>query len=381
MEEIKKKGKRNEKGSITLFTLVAMLFFIIILILSYTSQINKISSQKKQVEKIKEEYNTDDEIEEVYNKALNGLSLSSILKVGDYVDYQPDDVTTAYDKFGENYSGYANGNIGQDDSLDWRILNINEEEGTIELISDKPTSTSVYFKGARGYNNGVALLNDYCKTMYSNESKGAIARSLNVEDIQDKMKIDETTGKKAYESYTTGTGTVYNAGTYSYASNIWYPLQWKNDKGIEGESEPKNPNGSDIIQYATEDDAKTEETTGNLVVTQTYWYLSSSTVSANFEIADTRDTTKANSMYYELLCNNGGSYYWLASRFVDARDSSYANFGLRNVSSGNVYGSYIFYSRSYETSSDGYVRPVVSIPSSAIDIGTRYDENTGWSLR
>lgn len=70
----------------------------------------------------------------------------SKLKVGDYVDYHPDDVETAYDKFGETYSGYANGNIGQNDSLGWRILNINEDEDTIELISDKPTSTTVLLK-------------------------------------------------------------------------------------------------------------------------------------------------------------------------------------------------------------------------------------------
>lgn len=263
----------------------------------------------------------------------------SKLKVGDYVNYQPDDVTTAYDKFGETYSGYKNGNIGQDDSLGWRILNINEDEDTIELISNKPTSTAVYFKGARGYNNGVALLNDYCKTMYSNKSKGAVARSLNIEDIQDKMKVNEATGKKTYESCSGGTGTVYKTGTYTYSGNKWYPLQWKNDNGVEGESEPKNPTETDIKEYATEDVAKAQESTGNLTVTQTSWHLDSSDMSSNFESADTRDTAKANSMYYELLVNNGSSYYWLASRSVGTSNaSSCACFGLRYVSFGSVYG-------------------------------------------
>ena len=57
-------------------------------------------------------------------------SIADYVKIGDYVDYHPDDVTTVYDKFGETYSGYANEDIGQDDSLGWRILNINEDEGT-----------------------------------------------------------------------------------------------------------------------------------------------------------------------------------------------------------------------------------------------------------
>lgn len=302
----------------------------------------------------------------------------SKLKVGDYVDYHPDNVDTTYDKFGETYSGYTNGNIGQDDSLGWRILNINEDEDTIELISDKPTSTAVYFKGARGYNNGVALLNDYCKTMYSNKSKGAVARSLNIEDIQDKMKVNEATGKKAYESYSSGTGTVYKTGTYSYLSNKWYPLQWKKDNGIEGESKPKNPESSDIISYASEDNAKDQEKSGDMIVTQTYWY---SDMSSNFESADTRDTAKANSMYYELLGNNRSSYYWLASRYVDTSSSSYADFGLRLVYYGSVHGNNMFNSNSDATSAATIsVRPVVSLPSNIIDLNTDYVSVGKWNL-
>ena len=305
----------------------------------------------------------------------------SKLKVGDYVDYHPDNVDTAYDKFGETYSGYTNGNIGQNDSLGWRILNINEDEDTIELISGRPTSTTVSFKGARGYNNGVALLNDYCKTMYSNKSKGAVARSLNIEDIQDKMKVNEATGKKAYESYSSETGTVYKTGTYPYSSNKWYPLQWKKDNGIEGESKPKNPESSDIISYASEDNAMDKETSGYLTVTQTYWGLGSSDMRSNFESADTRDTAKANSMYYELLCNNGGSFYWLASRYVLTGNSSYAHFGLRCVSGGGVNGSNAFSSSSNTGNGKDYcVRPVVSLPSNIIDLNTDYVSVGKWNL-
>ena len=91
--------------------------------------------------------------------------LTDYVKIGDYVDYHPTEVKTPYDKFGETYTGYANAtDIGQDSDLQWRVLNINSN-GTIDLISASPTSKSVYFKGARGYNNGVAILNDYCKTM------------------------------------------------------------------------------------------------------------------------------------------------------------------------------------------------------------------------
>lgn len=313
--------------------------------------------------------------------AFKEKNISSYVKVGDYVDYHPDEVTIPYDKFGETYTGYANAeDIGQDNDLQWRVLNINSN-GTIDLISDSPTSKTVYFKGARGYNNGVAILNDYCKTMYSNDSKGAVARSLNIEDIQDKMKVvDEATGKKAYESYTTENGIAYKTGTYSYTSNKEYPLKWKEDNGIVGESEPKTPTSSDIKSYESEDDAKTQKTSGDLTVTQTYWYLDASTMGANFELADTRDTTKANSMYYELLCNNGNSYYWLASCYVYAGGSSYADFGLRRVNNGDVAGSGMFLSNSDMYSYDRFVRPIVSLPSNVIDLDTNYETVGKWNL-
>ena len=306
------------------------------------------------------------------------VNIAEYVKIGDLVNYTPDDKEEDeyYDKFGETYSGYANGNIGQDDTLKWRVLNINTD-GTVDLISDKPTSSLVYFKGARGYNNGVYLLNDYCKTMYSNSSLGAEARSLNIEDIQDKMKVvDEETGKKAYENYTaSNTGTKYG-DPYHYSSNKWYPLQWKNDNGTTGESKQET-----VTSYETEADAKAQETAGGLIVTQTYWYLSASDIQSNFISADTRDTTKATSMYYELLCNNGSSYYWLASRYVLTYNSSYSYFGLRNVDRGRVGGYRMFFSSGNTDSNSYYVRPVVPLKSNIINTDDGYNETTGWSLK
>ena len=212
--------------------------------------------------------------------------------------------------------------------------------------------------------------------MYSNSSLGAEAISLNIEDIQDKMKVvDEETGKKAYENYTVSTGTKYG-DPYHYSSNKWYPLQWKNDNGTTGESKQET-----VTSYETEADAKAQETAGDLIVTQTYWYLSASDIQSNFISADTRDTTKATSMYYELLCNNGSSYYWLASRCVTTSNSSYSGFGLRYVNSGLVYRGYMFDSNDRPSSTGNYVRPVVSLKSNIINTDDGYNETTGWSLK
>lgn len=104
-------------------------------------------------------------------------------------------------------------------------------------------------------------------------------------------------------------------------------------------------------------------------------------MSSNFESADTRDITKANSMYYELLCNNGSSDYWLASRYVNTYSSSYADFGLRFVGGGDVNGIIMFYSDSRASYGNGRcVRPVVSLPSNVIDLNTDYVSVGKWNL-
>ena len=306
------------------------------------------------------------------------VDISEDVKIGDYVDYAPDNVDEAYDKFGETYSGYANGDIGQDDTLRWRILNINND-GTVDLISDKQTSIVVTFVGARGYNNAVYLLNDYCKTMYSNSSKGAVARSINIEDIQNKMKVNEETGKKAYEDFTSSAGIKYGTGTYSYkkdsyTSNKWYPLQWKNDNGILGES-----NQEVLTSYLTHNDAVAKETEGDLIVTQTYWSLDKIDMKSNFISADTRDNSKTNSLYSELLCDEKLSY-GLASRYVNCNSSS-ATFGLRLQSIGSVYGLQLYTSDGFAGDPSFNVRPIVSLKSNILNIAAGYNETIGWSLK
>lgn len=69
--------------------------------------------------------------------------------------------------------------------------------------------------------NGGFLLNNACKTLYSNNDRGAIARSINIEDIQNKMDLS----KWDYRSYYTY-GKVVSVGT----TNRNVPYQWKYDK-------------------------------------------------------------------------------------------------------------------------------------------------------
>ena len=80
MEKIEK-SRKNEKGSITLFVLVEMLFFIVIVFLSYMGVFNKMASQEKDIQKIEAEYNKNSNIEEMerqYQEVVNKMETSML---------------------------------------------------------------------------------------------------------------------------------------------------------------------------------------------------------------------------------------------------------------------------------------------------------------
>lgn len=59
---------KNEKGSITLFVVISIMFMLIIVLSLYVSSSNKIQSQERELEKIQQSYKTED-IDELYIKA------------------------------------------------------------------------------------------------------------------------------------------------------------------------------------------------------------------------------------------------------------------------------------------------------------------------
>ena len=104
------------------------------------------------------------------------------IEIGDYIDYEPDIVSEIYprENLAYKYTGhYYNDDIAQE-NLKWRILR-KYDDGSIDIISNA-TTKRIGLIGKEGYNNGVFLLNDIAKKLYSKPSKGIYARSLNWED-------------------------------------------------------------------------------------------------------------------------------------------------------------------------------------------------------
>ena len=69
MKEINRNRKRNEKGAITLFVLLACLFFVFILTGVYLLNLNRLQVQEQDVKQIQENYEKEiNDVEEIYKK-------------------------------------------------------------------------------------------------------------------------------------------------------------------------------------------------------------------------------------------------------------------------------------------------------------------------
>ena len=275
------------------------------------------------------------------------------LQVGDYVAYTPGSETASSYSLSMAESGYTSDQtIPRDDSLMWRVLSINDD-GTVNLVSNKVTNTLVYYRGATGYNNGVYSLNNMISELYSNESLGATARSMTIEDIEAGMT---EAGLDYVHSYAAvGETKTYTSSSYRYYPNLYaqengsgIDLATTNDPNSEVKTDGIGQSDSYYTEPNTDDPAYTQANT-SLTVTQTYYYRSMS--SSYYKDGQT---------FYNLV--HPGSYYWLASRYVNT-NSAIAYFGLRIVNNSYLNGNDLFYSDSGTNSSYGYLRPVVSLKS------------------
>ena len=302
---------------------------------------------------------------------------SSKYKIGDYVNYTYD---TA-----ENYKitsatcgsdrNPADG-IPQTTGLNWRILNIDEANGTVDLISGNSTGTNVYFGGILGYNNGPYLMNEICKAQYSNKKLGVNARSINLLDMEKHLTAKGIAARNAYKN---SSDDAQYGTTKTYTRITEYPSLYAGQKGAGVDvaeanastiAQPDKTKGNDPYEES-KPIATTEPTTDNtsgtgnpLTVTQTRYYISINRT--NYGSAE-RVLSDLN-------------YFWVASRGV-APYSSIVYFELRTART-YIGGQVMFYSSGDPSNGDtGYrLRPVVSLPSSILS-DTKDAASGAWNLK
>ena len=300
------------------------------------------------------------EVNQFKNSILNDINI----KIGDSVNYTYDPAGSY--SLSSTYSGSSDQTIAQTTGLTWKVLNVDKENYTVDIISTNPTSSTVYFKNILGYNNGPYLMNEICKAQYSNKTLGVEARSINLLDMEKHLTAD---GIKARNAYQYNSSTAKYGTTKTYPSNTKYPSLYANQKGAGPNVSSITPSditkGNDPYEES-KPIATTEPTTDNtsgtgnpLTVTQTYYNISID--NTNYGTAST------------VLAN--GTPFWVAARCVDTYSGN-ALFGLRSAYAG-TNGYYMFNSDGNTYGIFFALRPVVSLPSSLL---TGEKTNDAWNL-
>ena len=258
-------------------------------------------------------------------------ALRAGIQVGDYVNYTPKVSNTTYskDKLGESYTGSTqNKSDITQETLKWRVLTI-YNDGKIDLISNPTKSTGIYFKGATGYNNGVYILHDICKILYSNVDHNIEARSVSLEDFEDNMTYEGKTERNNYMH--SENDTPYGKTNFEKWGTVYINKKYPNLYARENGSGIDTENGnikSDGIKDT--DKAELDLATGNnsyktpeigLTAKQTYYNI---LINEN-NFGDAYSVLNLNKTANDLYSS------WVASRFVWVYDSNNIYFGIRQA--------------------------------------------------
>ncbi len=206
------------------------------------------------------------------------------------------------------------------EEMSWRVWDY--DGNTLRIIGD-PTTAKLTLKGAAGYNNGVWAIDNICKTLYSNEAKGAIATNLKRTDIQKVSTYDYTQyshqdGK--WESDTTSSGDdenlIYFGESRAYTNgNNKYPKMWnENDKNWTYEYKEGKITGQDkeckkweVIGDGNMGDTVNDGTDSTKFKQSYYWH-------------GYNEDEFINDAYYDLIFKTSSGedtgFYWLEGRYT-----------------------------------------------------------------
>ncbi len=292
------------------------------------------------------------------------------LKIGDYVNYTYDTASTYTVQ--SKYSGYSNQTIKQTTGLKWKIVNIDKTTNTVDIVSENPTNTRVYFQGILGYNNGPYLMNEICKAQYSNKILGIYARSINLLDMEKHLTTKGISERNSF--YNANGSAKYGKTKKCTGNNSYYPALYKNQKGAgintTNVTQPSITKGNDPYEESkkitttepTTDSSYGQARSSGLTATQTDYFI-----------------TINNDNYGEaasVLSNS--NLYWIAARFVDTW-TDYVYFGLRCTDTGILGGIMFCSTDKYTYDSGRYLRPLISLKTS--DFTGRKNSSGAWNLK
>ncbi len=355
VQKIKSKNLR-EQG----ITLIALVITIIILLILAGVTLNIALSDDGLFNKTKKAVEDYKEAQSEEKEAIRQISTQLYSEyVGATVEgYEPaskeEEVTiegttsgVSNGKTDANGNAIANENIQEDgsqtftedDEMNWRVWDF---DGNILRIIGDPTTATLTLQGAAGYNNGVWAIEKICKTLYSNEAKGAIATNLKRTDIQKVSTYDYTkykhkgNGDNTWEEVTTNSddeNLIHFGESKTYNEYNQYPKMWNdNDKNWKYEYNKKEKTatgGDEECKKWEVIGTKDDQMTGKMNQGD-----KSTTFKQSGYIHSYNQSEFIDDAYYDLIFKKAtgdlAEPYWLAGRYVHLYES-YCDFGLQLV--------------------------------------------------
>lgn len=259
------------------------------------------------------------------------------------------------------------------------MLDINN--GEVTLVPTKQTEENVLFGGAQGYNNAVYLLNEACMYLYGNSEKGINARSINIDDIEEKMTDEAKNEEDGIYKYDSDHGTYGNqrpvednGGKY-IDRNRYYPTIYAKEQFSVIDEKTENT-GLSKSQQTELIEPTDGEMNGYMVANksihpyQSYYYKNNAFMESAF-----KEVNGIN--YYDLFMPRGtDTSYWIASRCIENHGSS-CEFAIRYVDEGRIDAIDVCYSDTDTNHYSSRLFPIVSLNVRLIE----GDATNGFSVK
>ena len=317
------------------------------------------------------------------NIGESGKSNAENIKIGAYIKYTPDTAEPYVVK--AQYTGQDGvATISQNPSMYWKVFKV--EDDYIEIIATVPTKESLTLCGAIGYDNGVYLLNDICKNLFSNQSLNAVGRSITIEDItskipEDELKIHNYEAVDIKKTYTGANAYCPDLYNFEKGSGVGKAIQYIEHSTLKENATKDGTNDTNNLDIELEEIADVLENGCD----QSDSYYSSPLVESEsargykispdqqFIATHTAFTSNVTTCFtdkeYGPMFYGTQNKYWLASRFVNCATNEVANFGIRTVNTNYLEVVKMFDSDASKFTASYSILPIVTIKNYNIKSG------------
>lgn len=286
----------------------------------------------------------------LYDGTISEKVRSNVIKIGDYVQYIPDTVSTTDEKYTNliselgTYSGSTENNTSTliQENLNWRVLDV--VDGEVRLISEVPTTSVIKLYGYNGYNNAVYLIDKACSTLYSKSGYIDKVQNLKIEDLEKYMKKIPAKDELPY--------SPPSPSTY-YPSIL---IQEKNQTVIPDDDTIQSETILDLSEQTEPiNQTKAKKVNSWKIKKTNYWVLSS-------KVEDFKQTEYYNLFILNEEKNNYYTSYWMSSRCVNC-DSDNAAFRVRCINSGDIKAEATYGSLNNSFTLTKSFRPIITLNS------------------